>query len=161
MGRKSKQKSERWLVEGAQPADAVPRRLRVETDVHQQLVLGLRELGDRRLRHADVTRVEMTDDLRLVSVYLRVGAMEEDSVSGRQQLIAAMVSASRRLRRHLGQTLSLRYTPELRFFHDDGLDAAHRVDELLAEIAAEQQDHGADEVPPSAPPPASSDAERT
>ena len=145
MARKPKRKNDRWLVEGAQPAPAVPRRLRVESDVHQQLVLALREFGDQRLRHAEVTRVEMTDDLRLVTVFVRVGAMGDDSSAGRNQLVAAMDSASGRLRRHLGQSLRLRFTPQLRFFHDDSVDAARRVDELLAEIAAEQSPVGDEE----------------
>jgi hypothetical protein len=55
-----------------------------------------------------------------------------------------MDAAAGRLRRHVGQRLALRYTPELRFVYDEGPDAAHRVDELLSEIRAENPPPEAD-----------------
>jgi ribosome-binding factor A len=39
------------------------------------------------------------------------------------------------LRRALGQSLRLRYTPELVFTYDEGLEASDRVAQLLAEIS--------------------------
>lgn len=130
----------------AEPEQRVPRRLRVEGDLLQALIVGLRELRDPRVAAVNVTRVEMTDDLQLARIFVRQGGLVDPSAgqdeAGRQALILGLKAATKRLRRHVGGELSLRYTPELRFMYDDGLDAAARVDELLAEIQREDEERG-------------------
>jgi ribosome-binding factor A len=112
----------------------VPRRLRVERQVHERLASAIAALRDPALGSVNITRVSMTDDLRLARVYVRVGVELEADTVQRRALMRGLERASGRLRRELGSALGLRYTPELRFQYDDGEDAARRVDELLAEI---------------------------
>lgn len=126
------------LPELAQPEERVPRRLRVEGDLHQQLAVALRELDDPRLDEVVITRIQMTDDLQLAKVYVRGKVELADEPDVPKTLLRGLRAATGRLRAHVGRTLSLRYTPELRFRYDEGLDAARRVDELLAEIKADQ-----------------------
>lgn len=125
------------MTDAARPATKVPRRLRVESDLMSELSAALQRLHDPRLQATGITRVRLTDDLRFARVYVRL-SYGADGAEQRRDLMRAITAAAGRLRRHVGQRLALRYTPELRFVYDEGPDAAWRVDQLLAEINAEQ-----------------------
>lgn len=87
---------------------------------------------------AIVTRVEMSADLGSARVQIRLLDGGSDA-ERRRAVVEALGRASGMLRRELAQRLRLRHAPELRFFYDDGLDSTMRVEELLAEIEAEQR----------------------
>lgn len=140
------------LPDVALPTRSVPRRLRVERDLHEQLALALRTLRDNRVSGAIITRVELTDDLAFARVYVR--APLETAVEPRA-LVKTLKLASSRIRRDVGRAMALRKAPELRFIHDDGVEAAERVEELLAEIRAAEP---VDEDPAAETPPPDDDA---
>ena len=94
-----------------------------------QLIAG--ELKDPRIGFVTVTRVEVTPDLRTARVYVGVLGTEKQ----KQATLAGLRQAAGFLRRALGQSLRLRYTPELVFTYDEGLEASDRVAQLLAEIS--------------------------
>ena len=94
-----------------------------------QLIAG--ELKDPRIGFVTVTRVEVTPDLRTARVYVGVLGTEKQ----KQASLAGLRQAAGFLRRALGQSLRLRYTPELVFTYDEGLEASDRVAQLLAEIS--------------------------
>ncbi len=123
----------------AAPEPRVPRRLKVETELVQHLVAALRRLEDPRLASVVITRVQMTDDLQLARVFVHtaVEVGSEPQRDGRRVVMRGLSAASGRLRRAVGQGLALRYTPQLRFIFDDGVDAARRVDDLLDQIRQE------------------------
>jgi len=125
------------LPELGRPASKVPRRVRVEAELQQELSAALRRLQDPRLEATTVTRVEMSDDLRFARVFVRLLYGDDGGVA-RTELMRALGAAGGRLRSHVGHAIKLRYTPELRFMYDQGPDAAQRVEELLAEIHREQ-----------------------
>ena len=128
------------LPDIAVPDPAVPRRLRVERDIHEQLATALRQMRDPRLSAVSITRVQLTDDLQFARVFVRLGvAAEVDS----KELMRGLRSAGGRLRTHVSSKLALRRTPVLRFIYDTGVDAAERVEELLAEIRDESSEPGA------------------
>lgn len=116
----------------------VSRGLRVAAQLREDLALALHGLEDPRLAAAGVTRVEITDDLKLARIYVRI-AYGPDDAEARARLMRALRAACARLRRQAGRALGLRYTPELRFLYDKGQDAADRVEALLAEIRGEQK----------------------
>lgn len=94
----------------------------------------LRDLKDPRLRGITLTGVKMTDDLRHCRVYF-------SHLEGRSRADAAEAgfkSASGFIRRQIGHALGLRYTPELDFEFDPGLERAARIDELLRASRHEQ-----------------------
>jgi ribosome-binding factor A len=69
----------------------------------------------------------MSDDLRHARVFF-------SHFSGRQvaaESVRGFRSASGFIRRQIGRALQLRYTPELEFEFDAGIENAARVDELL------------------------------
>lgn len=75
----------------------------------------VRDLCDPRLRGITLTEVKMDDDLR--------------------HAVAGFRSASGFIRREIGKSLGLRYTPELDFQFDPGPERAARIDALLKESA--------------------------
>jgi len=127
------------LPAAAMPSAGVPRRLRVEGDLHHGLVAALAGLRDPRLESAAITRVQMTDDLQLARIFVRLGVSTQHGVDQRKRLMQGLRAASGRLRHDVAQYLDLRYAPELRFHYDEGPEAAQRVEELLEEIRREDE----------------------
>lgn len=106
--------------------------------MREELTLLLRGLTDPRLGGAVITRVELTDDLSFARVYVRQELLAPTDVA-QKQMLRGFEAASGRLRQQVGRALGLRHAPQLRFLHDDGQDAAQRVEELLREIAGEKK----------------------
>jgi len=116
------------------PGSTVKRSVRVAERVREELARALaRDVGDPRLSHVVITRVEMPDDLQLARVLVRLTIGAEDPAA-RKKLMAGLVAASGLLRKRVGQSVGLRRSPELRFQYDEGQDASLRVEELLQEI---------------------------
>jgi ribosome-binding factor A len=111
---------------------------RVAEAVREELSLLLSdEVKDPGAAGAVVTRVEMAGDLR--SAHVRVRSLEAGSdPARRQELIQALGRAAGMLRREVTRRLRLRHAPELRFVYDEGVDDTTRVEQILAEIAAER-----------------------
>jgi ribosome-binding factor A len=94
----------------------------------------VRDLRDPRLRGITLTGVRMDDDLRHGRVYF---SHLEGSVRA-TAAIAGFKSASGFIRRELGKSLGLRYTPELDFEFDPGLERAARIDALLKQAVPKE-----------------------
>jgi len=78
----------------------------------------------------------MSPDLRYASVYVSLfgdDAERKSSLIGLQQ-------ASGWIRREVGKRLRLRFAPEIRFFEDDTIDAAFRLEEIFRQIHAEEDE---------------------
>jgi ribosome-binding factor A len=97
-------------------------------------LLLLRDLRDPRLRGVTLTSVKMSDDLRQGRVFFshfEGSAHAADAIKGFQ-------SAEGFIRRNIGRALGLRYTPQLDFEFDPGLENAARIEALLRESRARQ-----------------------
>jgi ribosome-binding factor A len=119
----------------------VKRSVRVAERLREELGwLITRDVRDPRLEGVIVSRVEMPDDLRAARVYFRVldVARKDDALEGLERAAGMM-------RRELTRRLKLRFAPELRFYYDVGQDKVNRIEELLAEVKAEQAERGPDE----------------
>jgi len=92
----------------------------------------VRDLKDPRLRGVTLTGAKMSDDLRHGRVFFShlEGSKRAPSV------ISGFKSASGFIRRELGRSLGLRYTPEVDFEFDAGPERAARIDELLKDTRA-------------------------
>jgi ribosome-binding factor A len=133
--------SRRAPSEGLVPAAAesgrgVARHKRVEAQLYEEIVMAIGDLGDPRVVGASVTSARLSADLRLATVFVHLGGDPDEGA--RRGLLAGLRSARGRLRRVLGETLSLRFTPDLRFAYDESPDRACRVERLLAEIRDRQ-----------------------
>ncbi|RIK56421.1 MAG: 30S ribosome-binding factor RbfA [Chloroflexi bacterium] len=111
------------------------RQQRVAELLFQELsVLIANELADPRLSMVQVTQVNVSRDLRNVSVYV---SHDDNSVSKREML-QGLRNAAPYLRRQIAERSLLRAVPELSFHYDDSPERAARVDALLRQIAAER-----------------------
>jgi ribosome-binding factor A len=103
---------------------------------------------DPRLGFITVTGVEVSPDLTQAQVYITVLGDESDLES----TFEGLASATGFFRRELGQSLSLRYIPELEFKHDTSLERAMRIEALLDQIEEareeDQESENASEVEP-------------
>lgn len=114
----------------------VKRSQRVGERVRQEVSLLLRTLNDPRILGAVVTRVEVTDDLSYVRVFVRRDEGADEAA--KKSLLKGLDAASGRIRRDVTRNVGLRVAPGFKFLYDDGIDAQHRVEELLREIKAEK-----------------------
>ncbi len=110
----------------------------------------IRDLGDPVLSGIVVTTIEVSDDLSIAHVKVRL-LVGDDDTKQRREAMRRLHRASTRLRRGLAPSLNLRRVPELRFDYDVGLDASRRVEELLREIDREPKGMPGSDV--EAPPP--------
>jgi ribosome-binding factor A len=119
----------------------VKRSSRVGERLREELAVQMRNLRDPRVAGVLISRVEMTDDLQLARVYVRLEPRADGEPApddkARRQLLKGMEAASPRLRREASRGLGLRYAPDLRFFYDEAPEAHSRIEELLAEIKRE------------------------
>jgi ribosome-binding factor A len=90
---------------------------------------------DPRLEFVTVTDVEVSPDLRQAWVYVTARGDEAKA----QDTLAGLASASGYFRYKLGQSLSLRYIPELTFKLDTSLAYGLRIENLLDTIKEERE----------------------
>ena len=102
---------------------------RINEDVQRELSSLLRSIKDPRVKQGmiSVTAVDTTSDLRLARVYLSVFGLQSE-----KEFFKGLKSASGYLRRELGRSLSLRYTPELQFELDKSIERGARINTLLS-----------------------------
>lgn len=97
-----------------------------------------REVDDPRFAAVVVTGVEVTDDLMIAKIGVRL-LVAEDDTKQRRDIVERLRRAAPRLRRAITPRLELKRAPELRFHYDVGPDAHQRVNELLREVEAERK----------------------
>lgn len=96
-------------------------------------------LRDPSLADAYFTQIQLSDDLRHARIYFRLTRPNVGD-KDREHALGALDRASGFLRKELGPKLQLQYMPDLKFFWDEGLDRMARVDSILAEIHADEDD---------------------
>ena len=92
-----------------------------------------REVRDPRIGFATRSGVEVARDLAVAKVWFTVGEDEDPA-----RAMDGLSSAAGYLRKRIGEELSIRTTPELRFHHDDSIDRGFKMDALLNKIAEER-----------------------
>ena len=106
------------------------RILRINDEIRRELSEQFRRLKDPRVQGGmvTITRVDTTPDLRYCRVFVSVldKSQEKDVLRG-------LRSAAGYLRRELGGSMNLRYTPELQFVADDSIEYGAHILELLHE----------------------------
>ncbi len=102
---------------------------RTNDDIQRVLSVLLRRLKDPRVQQGtllSVLRCDTTGDLRYCKVYLSVlGEVDE------KEFMRGLKSCAPWLRRELGSSLSLRYTPELIFQLDHSIEQGAHISQLI------------------------------
>ena len=105
---------------------------RINEDIRLCLSGLLRQVKDPRVQQGDlisIVRTETTGDLRYCTVYLSVyGKIDE------KEFRRGLRSCSGWLRRELGSSLSLRYTPELQFVLDHSIEHGEHISRMLKDL---------------------------
>lgn len=98
-----------------------------------------RELRDPRLSEQHkllsvITQVKVSRDLSVADVYISWTNINQsdDSTHSFDTLIDILTGAAGFLRSRLARTLTMRTTPELRFYHDETSEKGNRIAALLA-----------------------------
>jgi len=105
------------------------RIFRTNEDIQRILSTLLRQIKDPRVNQGmiSITRADTTGDLRYSKIYLSVLGMTDE-----KELKKGLKSASGWLRRELGQTLDLRYTPELIFEIDHSIEHGAHINKIIS-----------------------------
>ena len=102
---------------------------RINDDIQRILSDRLRQVKDPRVSDQGmitITRVETTGDLRYAKVWLSVYGLKDE-----KEFKKGLKSASGWLRRELGSTLKLVYTPELVFEVDHSIEYGAKISGIL------------------------------
>ena len=100
---------------------------RINEEIMRELSTSIRSLKDPRVQGMiTITAVDTASDLRTAKVYVSVY-----DKSRSKEVLKGLKSAAGFLRRELGRSLQLRYTPELQFIADDSIEYGAHILEML------------------------------
>ena len=104
---------------------------RINDDIQLAVSSLLREIKDPRVQQGmiSVTRVETTGDLRYCKIWLSVYGLNDE-----KEFMKGLRSASGWLRRELGSTVRLRYTPELVFALDQSIEYGAHISKVIDDL---------------------------
>lgn len=109
---------------------------RINEEMMRELSTAIRSLKDPRVQGMiTITGVDCASDLRTAKVYVSVYDKQRS-----KEVIKGLKSAGGYLRRHIGSTLQLRYTPELVFEEDHAIEHGARIFDLLAALDIPEDD---------------------
>jgi len=77
-----------------------------------------------------VTKVTVTDDLKIAKVYLSFLENKKPV----EDVLEILESKKNLIRRYVGLKLTLKYIPQLKFYYDDSIEHAQRIDDLIQKI---------------------------
>lgn len=109
---------------------------RVGERIHQEVsVMFAREVSDPRLENLNVTRVEVSGDLRVAKVYIS----PRSDAAATQETMDALARAAGYFRRRLADKLDLRFAPEVRFLVDPSIEKGEHFLQVLEQVEAEER----------------------
>lgn len=112
---------------------------RTNDDIQFHLASLMRQIKDPRVDQGgliSITHVDTTGDLRYCKVYISVlGDINE------KEFKKGMKSAAPWLRRELGRSLDLRYTPELIFELDSSIEYGAHINKIISELENGEDRH--------------------
>ena len=114
---------------------------RINEEIQKELSNLIRNLKDPRVQDTmiSITRVEATPDLRYAKVF--VSFLQEDRAAG---ALKGLKSAGGYLRRELGRSLQLRYTPELVWELDDSITYGAKMLKLINSLEVKNDEESDD-----------------
>ena len=109
----------------------------INQEIQKELASLLRNVKDPRVQDCmiSITHVETTPDLRYAKVY--VSFLQADKAA---EAMKGLKSAGGWLRRELGRTLQLRYTPELQWALDDSITYGAKMLDLINSLGVKHDE---------------------
>ena len=103
---------------------------RINEEIQRELSSLIRTVKDPRVHGlVSITAVDTTPDLRYAKIFVSV--LDKSDV---KEVVKGLRSAGGSLRRELGRSLQLRYTPELTFVADDSIAEGAHILELIEKL---------------------------
>lgn len=96
-----------------------------EEEIHDEALLGV---------SVTVTEVRLSPDLKHATCFvepLGAGVETAPTAGHESEIIKALNAHAKFLRGLLGRRIDMKFTPDLRFRHDESFDAASHIDRLL------------------------------
>lgn len=126
-----------------QPAGPTQRQLRAGELIRHALVEVLREeeIHDEALTGVSVTltQVRMSPDLRHATCFVEpLGAGVGAAPGDVKDIVKALNKHSKFLRGVLGRHIDMKFTPDLKFIHDDSFDTASHMNQLFEDPRVKQ-----------------------
>ncbi|MBQ7523078.1 MAG: 30S ribosome-binding factor RbfA [Oscillospiraceae bacterium] len=114
---------------------------RINDELQRELSAAIRTLKDPRVQNCmiSVTAVRATPDLRYAKIYISV--LEKEKA---KDAIKGLRSAGGFLRRTVGESMLLRYTPELVFEEDDSIAYGAHMSALIDALNRPKEEDDAD-----------------
>ena len=99
----------------------------IEREIGSFLLL---EAKDERLKFVTITKVRLTNDLSIATVYFTVIGNDTQ----RQSTAQNFEDAKGMIRGHLGKVLEIRKIPELRFKYDESFEYGEQIENILKNL---------------------------
>ena len=99
-----------------------------------------REVKDPRIGFLTVTAVELSADLRYAKIFVSVYGSQKE----RTKSLRGLQSATRFIRREIGQRVQLRYTPEIVFKWDASIEKGAHIEDLLRQVGLDDHKQQSD-----------------
>ncbi|MBB6216523.1 ribosome-binding factor A [Anaerosolibacter carboniphilus] len=122
-----------------------PRTNRISEEIKKLVShLIMNELKDPRLSPlTSVVAVEVTRDLRYANIFISVYGSQEE----KENSLKALQNAGGFIRKEIGKSLKLRYTPEPLFKMDQSIEQGMYINDLISKVnkrdAANDREHDA------------------
>lgn len=107
------------------------RHKRIEQEIQRVVATALESLTDPHLRLVTVTRVEVSDDMKTATLFYVTHKQKEDVQSHLNKIRGMM-------RSRVSREINLRYTPEMEFEYDKGLDYQMTMDNIFRHLSDEE-----------------------
>jgi len=103
----------------------------IRREISEMLIRGIK---DPRVASVTITRVHISDDLRVARVYFSVMGSETD----RRESLEGLNSAKGYIKREMGRRIHLRYVPDLVFEYDPSVEYADHINRLIQHLQHEE-----------------------
>jgi ribosome-binding factor A len=108
------------------------RSRRVADQIAREIsMIMLTKAANARFMKATVTHAKISSDLKIAHVYVSILTEDEKEL---QLILDTMNKAAGFFRTEIGHRLKLKYTPELRFVHDETIEYAQRIMAQIDEL---------------------------
>jgi ribosome-binding factor A len=97
------------------------------------------KLKDPKLGFVTITRIKLTPDIKLASLYFSVLGKDIDT----KQTAGILNQASHFLRRELAERIKIKFVPDLRFFYDDSLEYSEHIQKLFKKLHEDEDNRQA------------------
>ena len=89
-----------------------------------------KKLRDPQIGFVTLTNVKLSKDLRIASIYFTALGNKDNAL----EPLETLNRAKSFIRSEVAHLMKVRFVPEIRFFIDDTLEYASRIDEILKDI---------------------------